>query len=300
MPYRYVPQQYAGIDPRAQTEDLGDDPIKSSTYAVANLQRVVPNLIAWTTKPGEEYDDLREIYGETIGMWSQYMGHVATLIGGVSVDSKTADQSGVVYRVVPKATQKAALAFLTANVFQTPAWLAPADILSRIGPPVGNASLAGRQATMMTSLLSTARLNRLIEATNLDPAQSYPVGEYLGDLMTAVWGAAGANLDPDAGRRAMQRVYIERLQAIVAPPTPPAGAAGTPGGGPQGPSLPSSQRLTYRGATSPPSPEASSAPFATRPGPPLRPPRRALHRLTGRTFSIAWRDPRPRTLSTNG
>jgi hypothetical protein len=39
MAYRYVPQQYSGTDPRAQTEDLGDDPVQASTYAVANLKR---------------------------------------------------------------------------------------------------------------------------------------------------------------------------------------------------------------------------------------------------------------------
>ena len=59
---------------------------------------------------------------------------VATLIGGVYVDNKTADQSGAVYTPVAKAKQKAALEFLNDNVFKSPDWLAPASVMSRLGP----------------------------------------------------------------------------------------------------------------------------------------------------------------------
>jgi hypothetical protein len=241
MPYRYLAQSYSGIDPRAQTEDLGDDPVRASGYAVANLKKVVPNLVQWTTRPGEDFADLTELYSETLGMWSQYMGHVTTLIGGVYVEYKTADQAGAVYRVVPRATQKAALDFLAANVIQTPDWLMPDAIQARLGPPTGATSLVNRQAALITALLATNRLSRLSDAEALDPARAWPLAEYLGDLRRAVWGAPGAPAAPDAGRRAMQRVYLERLEAFITPPAPPpaappGGRAGGPGA-PQGPFL---------------------------------------------------------------
>ena len=239
FPYRYVPQQYSSVDPRAQTEDLGDDPVKSSGYAVANLKRVVPNLVTWTTKSGEDFAELTELYNETIGMWAQYMGHVATLIGGVYVDNKTADQSGAVYRIVPKAQQKAALEFLTENVFKSPDWLAPASVTSRLGPPTAGSNLANRQANVITSLLSNARLGRLVESEELDPRNAYPLAEYLADVKRAVWGTAAAAPELDAGRRTIHRVYLERLAALISPPPPPAGAAGAPAGpaAPPGPFL---------------------------------------------------------------
>ena len=222
MPYRYVPQGLGSIDPRSQTEDLGDDPVKATNYALMNMKRVVPQLPAWTSKPGEDYSDLAEIYGETLGMWSTYMGHVTTMVGGVTVDLKSSEQGANVYRVVPKARQKAALAFLNANVFTTPTWLEPQDITSRIGP----STLATRQATVLTSLLSPARLGRLADAEELDAANAYPLTEFLSDIKSNVWSGAA----PDANRRALQRVYVERLAAIINPPAAPAGAAG-PGGG---------------------------------------------------------------------
>ena len=99
--YRYAPQQ-RGADPRAQTEDMGDDPVRASTYGIANLKRVTPNLVAWTATPGENYDDLEELYGELIGQWNRYVGHVVTLVGGMYQVLKSSDQEGPVFEPVER------------------------------------------------------------------------------------------------------------------------------------------------------------------------------------------------------
>jgi hypothetical protein len=220
MKYRYLPQYLAGIDPRAQTEDLGDDPVRAGTYAVANLRRVVPNLVAWTAQPGEDDAELAEVYGETVGMWSLYMRHAAALIGGMYVDPKTGSQAGAVYTPVPRARQQAALAFLTENAIRTPEWLAPQAISGRLGP----SPLVAAQAGIVNTLLDPRRLDRLTLGESMSPA-AYPLAQYLSDLRQAVWSGAS----PDANRRAMHRTYVDRLGAIVTPPAP-AGGAARPGG----------------------------------------------------------------------
>jgi hypothetical protein len=212
--------------------------VRASTYAISNLKRVVPNLVQWTTRPGEDYEDLSELYTETLGMWSLYMGHVVTLIGGINIDFKSADQGGAVYRVVPKARQKAALLFLTEQVFDTPDWLAPENVATRLGPSVGAMSIANRQANVLTNLLAANRLTRMSESEVFDAANAYPASEYLSDLRRAVFGTMAA---PDPNRRTLQRVYLERLAVIINPPPPPAAGQGGPGqggGGPQQPALP--------------------------------------------------------------
>jgi hypothetical protein len=200
---------------------MGDDPIKASTYAIANFKRVIPNLIAWTTKPGDDYTELTELYTEGLGQWGTYMGHVAGLIAGVNVDLKTADQAGAVFKVVPKARQKQALAFLNEYVFITPDWLQPPAIAALIGP----SPLPARQAGVLNNLMSNARLGRLAEIEKFDVISAYPVAEYMGDVKQAVWNTVQA-LSPDANRRSLQRAYVTRLGAIVDPPPTPAPAAG--------------------------------------------------------------------------
>jgi hypothetical protein len=223
--YRYGPGQYTGTDPRNQTEDMGDDPVRASAFAVMNMKKVMPKLVEWTTKSGEDYGDLEEIYNESLGQWAQYMGHVVNVVSGVNVDFKTSDQAGAVYRVVPRARQKAALAFLGENVFTNPAWLSPPDVLARLGAPTQ--SVATRAGGVLTQLLSNARLGRLAESEAFDPVNAYPLAEFMDDVRTTVF-AGGA---PDGYRRSVQRAYLERLGQIVNPPAPVAAAPGAGGRG---------------------------------------------------------------------
>jgi uncharacterized protein DUF4953/uncharacterized protein DUF5117/uncharacterized protein DUF5118 len=233
FPYRFVPGQFGSIDPRSQTEDMGDDPIKASTYAVANYKRMIPNLVAWTTKPGDDYGDLEELYTEGLGQWSLYMGHVAGLIAGVNVDLKTTDQAGAVYAVVPKARQQQALTFLNDNVFVTPEWLQPPSISALIGP----SGLPARQIAVLNNILSNARLGRLAEIEKFDPVKAYPLAEYMADVKRAIWSGPLA-ITPDANRRALQRAYVARLGAIVSPPAPAPAAAPAAAPAPAAPAPP--------------------------------------------------------------
>ncbi len=221
FPYRFVSQRLGGGDPRNQTEDLGDDPVKASTYAVANYKRMIPNLIAWTTRPGEDFSELQEVYEESLGRWSGYMNHVATVVGGVHVDLQTGESTEPVYTVIPKARQKAALQFLSDNVMTTPTWLQPDALIQRIGP---NTVLASRQAGLVARLLDPARLGRLSDAERYDPSNAYPLTEYLADLKRAMWSGA----QPDANRRQLQRVYLQRLEGMITPPEGGGGGRSVP------------------------------------------------------------------------
>ncbi len=225
MPYRYLPQQLVGIDPRAQTEDLGDDAVRASGFAVENLKKVVPNLVAWTTTPGEDFTELNEIYTEALGMWSQYMGHVVNWVGGLRIELKTAEQSGPTYALVPMSRQRTALQFLNDQVFTTPTWLANPGILQRLGLPAGALSLSNRQAGVLTQLFDTRRLARLADGEVMDPANAYPLATFLDDLRRAVFSGT-----VDANRRVLHRVYLERLEVLLAPPAPAATPAGAPPG----------------------------------------------------------------------
>jgi len=230
FPYRYVAQGLGSSDPRNQTEDLGDDPVKATNYAIMNYKKMIPQLVAWTTKSGEDYADLQELYEEAVGRWAGMMGHVTTVIGGVNVDLKTADVSGAVFKIVPKDRQKAALAFLAENAIATQDWLVPKEIITRIGP---NGTLAARQEGFVVQLLTATRLGRIAESEKYEPAVAYPLAEYLSDLKRVVWSAPS----PDATRRRLQRTYLARLAVLVNPPAPaPAGAAA--GGPPAAPARP--------------------------------------------------------------
>jgi len=207
---------FGGYNPDAQTEDMGDDPVAASGYAVANLQRVVPNLIEWTSTPGEGYGDLAEIYGELQGMYRRYMGHVVTVVGGVRETPKATDQPGAVYAPVARAEQERALAFLAENVLQTPEWLLDREILRRIEHAGAVDRLRGIQVGVVRGLLDPGRLHRLVEREAIDGGEAYPLEAYMDDLRGYVFAEMDA-ARPTIGtqRRHLQRGYVETLESLL-------------------------------------------------------------------------------------
>lgn len=215
--YRYLQQGGLGVsDPRAQTEDMGDDPVRADTYGMENLRRIVPNLVAWTTKPGEDYTDLAEVYGEALSQWQRYVGHVLAVVGGVEVDLKTADQEGPVYRGLPRERQKEAMAWLAREVFEAPTWLNDPGILELIGPSKGGIeSLSRRQAGILNRLLDPRRMAILSELQAMRSPNAYPLVEFMDDVRDAVWGTLGQVSAIDGYRRALQRAHLERLEYLM-------------------------------------------------------------------------------------
>lgn len=211
----------SSIDPGSQTEDLGDDGVRASEYGIANLKRIVPQLAAWTFAPGEDYSTLDELYNQVIVQWGRYMGHVATIIGGVDQTRKTVDQQGAVYTIIPRARQQAAVRFLSEQAFATPLWMVDRDILSRIEHAGAVDRLRSRQVGVLNNVLEPRRLQRLIESEAAIGNQAYTAAELFRDVHRAVWSELGAARPIDTYRRNLQRGYLERMQYLLTEELPP-------------------------------------------------------------------------------
>lgn len=214
--YQFLSGYAAYLDPRAQTEDLGADHVKASGYAVENLKRVVPNLAEWAALPGEDYDDLEQIYGELLGMWSRYMGHVAGVVGGVYADPKLTNQDGPVYTPVPRAEQERAVQFLADQAFDPPTWLLEEEVLQRIEPASTVEHMRELQGSVLENVLSPSRMQRLVEAEALHPDVAYPLPAFMTDVRSATWSELEA-ANPQIGvyRQHLQRAYIEHLVEMM-------------------------------------------------------------------------------------
>ncbi len=204
-----------GMDPTSQTECIGDDNIAASEYGVANLKKVAPNLIKWTTKDGENYTDLRELYGEMIGVWRRYINHVVTNVGGVYEVLKTADQEGAIYEPVPADIQRRAMQFLIEEAFQSPYWLMDKDILKRIQYPGAIDQMRSLQASVLNRLLDMGRMQRLIEAEVFEGDQAYGLMDMCQSLRQGIWSEVNRNQAIEIGRRNLQRAYIERMHYLL-------------------------------------------------------------------------------------
>ena len=206
---------FGGIDPDSQTECIGDDNIAASEYGIANLKKVTPKLVDWTTSEGEDYTELKELYGELLGVWNRYIGHVITNVGGVHETLKSADQQGGIYEPVSAATQRAAMRFLLQEAFQTPDWLMEEEILQRIEAAGTLDRIRRIQEGFLNRLLDMGRLQRMIENESFNGAQTYTMLRMMQDLRKGLWSEITQRQRIDVGRRNLQRAYLDRMAFLL-------------------------------------------------------------------------------------
>jgi hypothetical protein len=203
-------KQSSRFDPTSQTEDIGNNSIKASTYGLSNLKIVAKNLSSWTSDRTDNYDDLQELYGEMLGVWSRYVGHVVTHVGGVVEDSKNPSQDGTVYNPVDKAYQKAAVQWLHKNAFETPDWLLDETILKNISPAGYTDRLRSLQTRHLNNLLNFERLGRLIDHKALS-STNYSALDMLRDVRLGIWSETRTASNVSVFRRNLQRAYTDRM-----------------------------------------------------------------------------------------
>jgi hypothetical protein len=213
--YRFGRQQSGVIDPSSQTEDLGDDAIKASLYGIANLKRIVPNLIEWTAEDGKDYSDLKSLYGQVLGQYGRYMGHVSSNIGGVYEHYKTYDQDGAVYTHVNKSHQKNAMNFVQQELFKTPTWLIDSNIFNKVENVGSVERLRRAQVRTLNNILDFGRMARVIENETLNGNNAYTLINMMRDLRRGVWSELPSGRKIDTYRRNLQRAYIERLDFLM-------------------------------------------------------------------------------------
>jgi len=203
-------------DPRYQTEDLGDNAMIASTYGIKNLQRILPNLITWSYKPGENYAELDQLYQEVINQFIRYSFHVMANIGGVYDTPKTYDMVGKVYEPVSKQTQIEALNFIDKNIFNTPTWLLNRDITDRIKPETGVDLILRIHQTTLNNLLSPDKLYFIIENSTRSKDQLSLLG-YFNSLNGSIFSELTGTQSIDIYRRTLQKAYLEKLGELLYP-----------------------------------------------------------------------------------
>jgi hypothetical protein len=213
--YRFGRQQFGVIDPSSQTEDLGDDAVLASEYGIKNLKIIVPNLIEWTAEDGKNYDDLETMYGQVLGQFNRYMGHVAANIGGVYEIYKTYDQDGAVYTHVAKDHQKKAMKFIQDQLFTTPDWMLDENIFNKIESAGSVERVRGIQTRTLNNMLDFGRMQRMLENETLNGSEAYGLYDMMKDVRNGLFSELRSGKKIDIYRRNLQRAYIERLEFIM-------------------------------------------------------------------------------------
>ena len=174
--YRYGEQQSSMeiIDPRAQSEDLGDNNVKASYYGMENLKRLIPQILSWSAETDRSYERAGKLYSAALGQWKTYMEHVVSNIGGFYLENPVKGDGKDAYTPVPRERQLEAFDFFSKELLPMPEWLFNKELLKKTFPlrdsPIGlfeDSPYSLRRAwqyDLLYNLLSDDRLLRMLES----------------------------------------------------------------------------------------------------------------------------------------
>ncbi len=204
----------SNVDPTQQREALGDNHVKSTTYGIENLKRIMNFIIEAAGEEGEDYSDLEELYTNVIQQRNRMLGHVGMWVGGVIGDRKVYGQEGPVYEHVPAYRQQEAVDYLNEEAFQTPEYLLDREVLSLIQQSGATDQIQQGQTQILNMLMSDARWKRMAENEVMNADDDiYTIGDLLGDLEDGIWSELShQSVEIDLFRRNLQRSYISRAE----------------------------------------------------------------------------------------
>ena len=228
--YKYSEAQdpRSAVDPRAQNEDLGDDPVRSSELGIANLKRIVPEIIKWTTtgEKGQTYEEASRLYYAVSTQWNNYLYHVMANIGGIYIENTTVGDGVKTYTYVEKEKQEASLDFLLNEVLCYPRWLFDTEIsdytfLLRKNPTgvieyAPSQILKNTQGYIFWDLLSNDRLMRMLENELKNGKKAFTVVEMMDKMHNSIFATTIKGGTPDVMERNLQKGFLDALITAAA------------------------------------------------------------------------------------
>jgi hypothetical protein len=219
-PYlRFSTEGAAASDPGENAEAVGDaDAVAATTLGLKNLAKVSDLLFkATSTKVGDPWDDLENVYNRMVTQWSTEMSHVVKVVGGLESHQIHIGQQGDRFKTVPRAKQIQAVQFLVNNAFTVPPFMIRTDVLRRIQPSGAVDRVRTAQAAVLTGLLQNQRIDRMTEQLTIDgPTIAYSPLQFLADVRSGVWSeAATPGTAVTIYRRNLQRAYLENMDQKI-------------------------------------------------------------------------------------
>ena len=210
------------VDPRAQSEDLGDNAMLAGRYGLRNLKRMMPQIIEWTTAKGENYYKAGKLYMGGIGQWYTYADHVVNNIGGIYLENPVLGDGKSAYSPVSRATQEEAFAYLEEQVLRIPSWLFVPELMTKTFPlrdsPAGVFEYAPYnlqrefQYSLLYSLVRDERLLRMIEMEKLFGSEmTWTAMELFDALRKVIFEGTIQKKNLDLDTRMLQQNYIDVL-----------------------------------------------------------------------------------------
>ena len=202
--YRYGKQQVsARYDPSSREEDLGDDPIKSSEYGIANLKYIVNHSGEWIDDAADSDGSIRaERYALIVKQMERYLSNVYANVGGIYLTPVKAGVSAFKpVQPVPADTQRKSLRWTLEQMLSMD-WLSAGNASCPASLAIDKADILVFNTS--SDLFST--WENVILSSYLAKDDGFTLTDWLDEIDSVIWKG---KLTPQ--RRTIQKVYVASL-----------------------------------------------------------------------------------------
>lgn len=209
------------LDPRSQSEDIGNDAVVASKLGLKSLKAILPQVLEWADAKNGEYLAAGKFLHDVIDQWHMYAYHVMANVGGVYLNDRDYAVEKASFAFVPKAKQREAVRYLIDEAFVYPKWLFGGDIYTKIFPvkssPDGPYEYApmelfkNYQGYLLWDLLDDERLARMVENEARNGKKAYSVLEMFDDLRKVLFAPTVRGVALTAYERIAQKNYVDAL-----------------------------------------------------------------------------------------
>ena len=232
---------YSGLDPRANTFDLGTDPLAYAERQLKLGRELWQLTETRELKEGENYALLRRNFNRGLFEVQHSAQQAAKYIGGLTLHSDHAGSGRAPLEPIPAAKQRAALNLLAVTVLSADSFRFSPSFLSRLAITdydIDDARVLGRnvptvdvavdqqvlevQRSVLAPLMGPEVAQRLLnnELKVRDPAEALTVSELYGTLHRAIFSEIANGDDIPLIRRNLQREYVSRVATNLVKPVP--------------------------------------------------------------------------------
>lgn len=205
--YRFGQQQIFGmVDPRSQSEDLGDDAMKASAYGIKNLKYTINNCNDWVAEEDRDYSFRTSIYGAIVQQYMRYFGHVYANVGGIYLYEKHVGDHVERYASVPSEKQREALLFLLEMISDVE-WLDNKELMRNMRV-IGSPAEIVREALMNRIMTLPERVEFSASKATDRP---YTVEDCLTDIYNYIWKPTLTGKALTEPERRMQVLFVESV-----------------------------------------------------------------------------------------
>ncbi len=199
----------AGMDARAQSEDLGNDHVEFNSLGIENLKRLMAMADVWKYTDRQSYHIVKSRFHGMLQQYSLFVDHVLRDIGGML---KCEENTTRFYRSVSRDYMSKIMTFLGEYVLTPCDWLYREDLGESLGEDTRVLMNNFYQTTMGTLVGKLPTIARLEEYT---PGGVYTVDEYLGELHCWIFREWRENTAVSDARYVVQSAYVKELKALL-------------------------------------------------------------------------------------